>query len=205
MKTIPLPRLFASFFRIGSTSFGSTILQSLKEESLRQGIATEQEIQEGVALVQLYPGPIMVDLAVFLGYRNRGTLGAFVATLGFVLPSLVLIVLASEVYLRFGTLPGVESMILGVGALVLGVVLHMTWDFAEANLSGIPEALLALLAFALAVLHANPLWAILIGLAAGLCLHRDAGQPARSEKAEAIVWSRLFVPGELSVGLVVVA
>ncbi|MDP2823186.1 MAG: chromate transporter, partial [Sulfuritalea sp.] len=63
--------LFRAFFRVGLTSFGMAILQNLKAMSLRRGFVSEAEIEEGIALVQLYPGPIMVDLVAFIGYRRR--------------------------------------------------------------------------------------------------------------------------------------
>ena len=71
-----LLELFGAFFRVGLTSFGMAILQSLKTTALRRGFVSEAEIEEGIALVQLYPGPIMVDLVAFIGYRRRGALGA---------------------------------------------------------------------------------------------------------------------------------
>ena len=77
MQKPRLVELFAAFFRIGLTSFGMGILQNLKVMTLQRRFLSEQTFREGLALVQLYPGPIMVDLVAFIGYRNHVLRGAF--------------------------------------------------------------------------------------------------------------------------------
>lgn len=80
--TVRLADLFGAFFRVGLTAFGMAILQSLRSTALRRGFVSEAEIEEVIALVQLYPGPIMVDLVAFIGYRRRGVPGALCAAAG---------------------------------------------------------------------------------------------------------------------------
>lgn len=153
MQRTQLAELFAAFFRIGLTSFGMAILQNLKAMTLRRRFLFEQTFREGLTLVQLYPGPIMVDLVAFIGYRNHGVLGALAATIGFLLPATALMMLASAAYLSYGNLPAVETLLSGLNALVVGVILNVTLDFAQKNLNGSVEVALALLAFILGILH----------------------------------------------------
>jgi len=133
MRRTHLVELFAAFFRIGLTSFGMSILQNLKAMTLRRRFLSEQAFREGLALVQLYPGPIMVDLVAFIGYRNHGVLGALAATIGFLLPATVLMLLASAAYLSYGKLPAVEIILSGLNALVVGVVPWLHIDLSSSR------------------------------------------------------------------------
>lgn len=58
---VPLWVIFKSYLVVGLTAFGFAILQKLKAVVLDHHWMNEQEMNEGLALVQLYPGPIMVD------------------------------------------------------------------------------------------------------------------------------------------------
>lgn len=200
-----LHELFLAFFRIGLTSFGMAILQNLKTVTLRKGFVSESEIQEGLALVQLYPGPIMVDLVAFIAYRSRGVPGALVATLGFLLPATVMMLVAAAAYVNYGSLPGVSTMLLGLDALVVGVVLNVTLDFAKSNIAGPIELVLALSAFALGMMHVNLIWGILGGLLVGAILW-NKHDPAQPEPLpSAVNWVTLGVPLLLGGGLVALA
>lgn len=205
MQRTQLAELFAAFFRIGLTSFGMAILQNLKAMTLRRRFLSEQAFREGLALVQFYPGPIMVDLVAFIGYRNHGVLGALVATIGFLLPATALMMLASAAYLSYGNLPAVEIMLSGLNALVVGVVLNVTLDFAQKNLNSSVEAALALLAFILGILHVDPLWAVLGGLLLGAFVWRNADESAPLVASEKFGWSKLVIPGLVCLGLVIIA
>ena len=200
-----LRELFWAFLRIGLTSFGMSILQNLKAMTLRRGFVTESEIQEGLALVQLYPGPIMVDLVAFIGYRSRGVLGALVAALGFLLPATAMMMAAAVAYVRYGSLPWVGTMLLGLNALVVGVVLNVTLDFARNNIRGAVEAVLALMAFALGLMHINLVWGILGGLLVGGVIWHNHESVQPEGRQLSVRWANLGVPLLLGVGLVALA
>jgi len=202
MRRSSLADLFATFFRVGLTSFGMAILQNLKTVAVRRGFVSEQELQEGLALVQLYPGPIVANLVAFVGYKKGGTLGAFVAMLGFVLPAFALMVLASMAYLKYGSLPGVHVMQQGLNALVVGGVAHVTLHFAEQHIATVPGALLAAAVFVVAVMRVNPLWPILAGLLVGAWLWGQQGETKQTKGARVFEVSRLMTPGLIAAALI---
>jgi len=197
--------LFATFLRIGLTSFGMAILQNLKTVAVRRGFVSEQELREGLALVQLYPGPIVANLVAFVGYKKRGTPGACVAMLGFLLPAFALMVLASMAYLKYGSLPGVQIMQVGLNALVVGVLAHVTWHFAEQHIAAVPGALLATAVFVAAVMRVNPLWSILAGVLVGAWLWRKKEETTEREEAQVFEVSRLMAPGLIAAALIATA
>lgn len=197
--------LFRAFFRVGLTSFGMAILQNLRTTALRRGFVSEAEIEEGIALVQLYPGPIMVDLVAFIGYRRRGAWGAIFAVAGFLLPATVLMLVLAEAYRRYGDLPQVAAMLPGLTALVIGVVLSVTLDIARKNIARRRDVLLALLAFAIGALGGNMLWAVAAGIGIGAAGWRHEPDHADSRATAALSWRRLAPPLLLGAGLLAIA
>ncbi|MCX7193315.1 MAG: chromate efflux transporter [Proteobacteria bacterium] len=161
--SVPLRTIFLAFFQIGLTAYGMAILQKLRGLVIERSWLTEEEADEGLAMVQLYPGPIMVDFAAYVGYRLRAVPGALLATLGFVLPAFVLVVLLSAVYFAVGDLPGVHKLFLGLEALVIGVIANVTLNLGQQALKGRVEVFIALAAFIALWLKIS---AILVPLAA---------------------------------------
>jgi chromate transporter len=166
-EQLTLPAIFLLFLRIGSTSFGMTMLENLRQYAIRHRLVSEQEVHEGLALVQLYPGPIMFALVTFIGYRRRGTAGAFSAAVGFTLPATLIMLAVAWAYTQFGDLPSLKRLSLGLSALVVGIMAHITFDFMRKNLSGPVPVMLAAAAFAAALTHVDPIIVIFVALAIG--------------------------------------
>lgn len=164
-----------AYLRIGMTAFGFTILQRLNALVLDRGWLTEEEFKEGLALVQLYPGPIMVDLTAYIGYELRGVPGAVLATIGFILPSFILMLALSALYFATGSLTWVHPLFLGLEALVVGVILQVTLDLGARNIQGRAQAFIALAAFAGLLFQLNPVLIVLAALALGALLIHTAG------------------------------
>ena len=66
---VGLGELFWLFFVIGLTACGVAILQSIRSVSVKRGWLSRDEIDEGLGLVQTYPGAMMTDLVTYVGYR----------------------------------------------------------------------------------------------------------------------------------------
>ncbi|MGC8634224.1 MAG: chromate transporter [Candidatus Limnocylindrales bacterium] len=174
-RVVPgVAELFTTFFAIGLTSFGMAILQNIRSVPVRRGWIDRQEIDEGLGLVQLYPGAIMVDLVAYIGYRIHRVVGAVAATAGFVTPALVLMLGLSWLYATYGAAPAVTRLVVGLDAIVVGVVASVAIDFALQHARGTVPALLALAGFAVAVSGATLLLAVLGGLALGAVLVRPS-------------------------------
>ncbi len=172
---VSLWTILLAYLQIGLTAFGMTILQKLKALVADNHWLSEEEMNEGLALVQLYPGPIMVDLTAYVGYKLRGVPGAILATLGFILPSYGLMLILSAFYFAAGSLPWVHSLFLGLEALVVGILFNVTLDFGARNISSRVQAVIALFAFAALLFKANAIAIVLAALALGAWLIRPAG------------------------------
>src|SRR5262245_66102332 len=125
-RPAPSMREFLLYFlRLGSFGFGGPIapcgyMQRDLVESRRW--ISEQDYREGLALAQLAPGPLAAQLAMYLGWVRGGVFGATAVSLAFILPSFVLVLAISWLYLRYGGLPWMQGVFYGIGAAVIAIV-----------------------------------------------------------------------------------
>ena len=88
-------QLFLAFLKIGAVSFGGGygMISLIRETVLENNWLTEKEFMAFVAVSESTPGPLAVNMATFVGASQGGILGAFLATLGVILPAFILILL----------------------------------------------------------------------------------------------------------------
>ncbi len=125
MSPCSLRQLSLYFLRLGSVGFGGPIaLAGYMQRDLveERGWITKDEYVEGLALAQLAPGPLAAQLAMYLGWVRFGVWGATVIGLAFVLPSFVMVLGLSWLYVRFGGLSWMQGAFYGIGAAVIAII-----------------------------------------------------------------------------------
>ncbi|MBA4384466.1 MAG: chromate transporter, partial [Anaerolinea sp.] len=176
---VPLITIFWAYFQVGLTGFGLAIIQKVKTLIMTRHWLTEEEMNDGLAMVQLYPGPLIPDFTAYVGYVLRGIPGALAAILGFILPSLVLMLGLSVFYFSAGNLPWVHPLFLGLEALVVGVILNVTLDMGSRAIKGRIEAGIGLFAFAALVFKINAVWMVLAALLLGVLFLRPKAEAGK--------------------------
>ncbi len=171
---VSLSKIFVGYLLVGLTAFSMAILQKLKDLVIKNRWLGEEEMNEGLALVQLYPGPIMVDFTAYVGYKLRGVPGAVFATAGFILPSFFMMLILSVLYFAAANLAWLHLIFTGLEALVIGVILNVTLELGVRTLKGKVEAVIALLAFSALIFRVNAIWVVLASLAIGAALIRSS-------------------------------
>lgn len=118
-------RLFLTFFEIGAVSFGGgyAMISLIREKVLSYGWLSEEEILNMVAVSESTPGPIAVNMATFVGSTQAGMLGSFLATLGVVLPSFIIILVIAAIIRNFLKYKGVQAFLSGIRPCVVGLIL----------------------------------------------------------------------------------
>ncbi len=146
-----LAQLFMTFFRIGLVSFGGgyAMIPVIGEEISKRGWLMPGEFYDLIAVSEVTPGSVSINTATFVGYRVSGFLGGLAATVGLVLPSLV-VVLAAALFLirkkdarpiRYAfswVKPAIAGLIIAAGAFVAKTCLVNAGTFSLAH----PAALL---------------------------------------------------------------
>ena len=149
-----LLRLFWEFFKIGlfAVGGGMATIPFLYDLSDRTGWFTYTQLADMIAISESTPGPIGVNMATYVGYEMSGVLGSISTTLGFVAPSIIIIVIVSIFLQKFRNNRYVESAFYGLRPASSGLI-------ASAALS---VAIVALLAPVLEKLGIPPETAILM-------------------------------------------
>lgn len=127
--------LFATFFKIGLVSFGGgyAMLPLIdREVTNRHWIPPEQFI-DIIAVAGMSPGPIATNSAILIGYNVNGVAGAAAATLGMVLPSLLVILLVASFFFRIQENPMVQSAFYGLRPVITGLIFFAGLTFAVRN------------------------------------------------------------------------
>jgi chromate transporter len=120
-----LRALLRYFLYLGTFGFGGPIaLAGYMQRDLveRRRWITEDEYKEGLALAQLAPGPLAAQLAIYLGWARAGVLGATGVAAAFILPSFVMVLALSALYVKFGGLSWMQSAFYGIGAAVIAII-----------------------------------------------------------------------------------
>lgn len=169
-------QLFISYLKIGFFGFGGgyTMLPLVQNEVVvRNGWIGQAEFTDIVAISQITPGPVAVNMATYVGYTVTGNVfGALIATVAVCLPALTVMLLITKFYMRLsgnrimgGAIHGMQPVILGmIAAAALLLVTPVT--FADWKSWLIFGATLAA-----ALCRVNPILLILLSGAAGFIIY----------------------------------
>ncbi len=130
--------LLRYFLYLGSLGFGGPVaLVGYMQRDLveRRGWFTKDEYTKSLALSQLAPGPLAAQLAICLGYVHSKVRGATLVALAFVLPSFVMTLAISWLYVRFGGLAWMQAAFYGVGATVIGIITIAAYKLAKLTMA----------------------------------------------------------------------
>ena len=129
-----LIELLISFIKIGFTSFGgASMVPLINAEMLSHHWMTTTEVADIVAIAEMTPGPLGTNCATFAGMRVAGVLGAIVANLGVVTPTLTLAVLAGFCLQKFRNSRLLEGALTGIRPASLGMVLTVIITMSMQN------------------------------------------------------------------------
>lgn len=149
-RTKTLVELFFVFFKIGAVTFGGGLAMLPiieKELVIKRNWVTKDILLDYFAIGQATPGIIAVNVATFLGYSRAGILGAIVATLGVVTPSIIIISIIAKFLSGFSDNVTVKKALSGINVVVAALLTKVLWGFRKKIFSSILSFVLFLLAF----------------------------------------------------------
>jgi chromate transporter len=120
-----LGELVRYFAYLGTFGFGGPIaLAGYMQRDLveRRRWFTPEEYEDGLALAQLAPGPLAAQLAIYLGWARFRVLGATLVAVAFVMPSFLMVLAISALYVRYDGLAWMQGLFYGIGAAVIAVI-----------------------------------------------------------------------------------
>lgn len=116
--------LFWTFFKIGAFTFGGgyAMLPLVQSEVLAHGWMSSEELVNFIAVSESTPGPFAVNVSTYVGAETGGVAGAFLATLGVVLPSFLIILLVARGFEKFRDSRAVKGCMSGLRPAVVGLI-----------------------------------------------------------------------------------
>ena len=172
MKT--LIDLFFAFCRIGGLTFGGgyAMLPIIQKEIVEEKKwATEEEVLDYYAVGQCTPGIIAVNTATFIGYKVHGIIGAIVATLGVVFPSLIIITIIAALLKNFANYSIVQHAFSGIRVVVIALIVSAILKLAKTSIKNSTTLIIAIIAFILvAFVNLSPIYIVIAAACIGLIL-----------------------------------
>lgn len=117
-------RLFFEFFKTGLFAVGGGLatIPFLQEMADRTGWFTREFLSDMIAVAESTPGPIGVNVATYAGFTTAGIPGALIASLGLIMPSVILILIIGMMLDRFKNNPYVNRAFYGIRPMVVGMI-----------------------------------------------------------------------------------
>ena len=117
--------LFYTFFLIGLFTFGGgyAMIPMIEEQVVGKGWVSSDALTDFIAISEVTPGPFAINISTFIGTNVGGIFGAICATLGVILPSLIIIIIVAMIMKKFITNRYVQGALNGVKPIVLALIL----------------------------------------------------------------------------------
>jgi chromate transporter len=154
-RKIPVRDLVLYFLRLGFMGFGGPVAlvgQMERELVGERKWLTPDEMREAVAVCQSLPGPLAIQVGIFIAYLRGGFWGAWAGGWAFILPNFLIVAALGALFVHFGDLKGVSGIFYGVSPAVIALILHSSYRLAKLGMEDRLQWLIAAACFAVTVL-----------------------------------------------------
>jgi chromate transporter len=129
-----LGEVTAYFLRLGLIGFGGPVAlvgQMERELVSERKWLTKDEMREAIAMCQSLPGPLAIQVGIYISYMRAGFWGAWAGGWSFILPNFVIVAALGALYVHLGDLKPVTAIFYGVSPAVIALILHSCWRLAK--------------------------------------------------------------------------
>jgi chromate transporter len=122
------------FLRLGTLGFGGPVAlvgQMERELVAERGWLGKAEMRDAIAVCQSLPGPLAIQVGIYIAYLRGGFWAAWAGGWAFILPNFLIVALIAALYVHFGGLPAITAIFYGVSPAVIALILHSCWRLAK--------------------------------------------------------------------------
>jgi len=130
----PLGELVRYFLRLGLLGFGGPVAlvgQMEKELVGDRAWLSKEQMREAIAICQSMPGPLAIQVGIYVSYLRGGFWGAWAGGWAFIFPNFVIVAALGALYVYFGDLKPVTAIFYGVSPAVIALILHSCYRLAK--------------------------------------------------------------------------
>jgi chromate transporter len=156
--TIPSGRiseLVRYFLRLGFLGFGGPVAlvgQMERELVDERKWLTKEQMRESIAICQSLPGPLAIQVGIYVSYLRGGFWGAWAGGWAFILPNFVIVAALGALYVYLGDLQPVTAIFYGVSPAVIALILHSCYRLAKLGMEDWLQWVIAALCLAVTVI-----------------------------------------------------
>jgi chromate transporter len=143
------------FLRLGLLGFGGPIAlvgQMERELVGERKWLTKEQMREAIAVCQSLPGPLAIQVGIYVSYLRTGFWGAWAGGWAFILPNFVIVAALGALFVYLGDLPAVTAVFYGVGPAVIALILHSCYRLAKLGMEDRLQWALAVICFFVTVI-----------------------------------------------------
>ena len=153
-RRVPIRDLVRYFLRLGLLGFGGPVAlvgQMERELVGDKKWLTKDEMREGIAVCQSLPGPLAIQVGIWVSYIRGGFWGAWAGGWAFILPNFIIVAALGALYVYYGGLSPVKAIFYGVSPAVIALILHSCYRLTKLGMKDWLEWALAAAAFVITV------------------------------------------------------
>ena len=150
-----LTELLVYFLRLGSIGFGGPVAlvgQMERELVGERGWLTKGQMREAIAICQSLPGPLAIQVGIYVGYLRGGFWGAWIGGWAFIFPNFVMVAALEALYVYLGDLKPITAIFYGVSPGVIALILHSCYRLAKLGMEDWLQWAIALVCLAVTVI-----------------------------------------------------
>src|SRR5271167_1771944 len=162
----PIRELVRYFLRLGLLGFGGPVAlvgQMERELVAERGWLTKEQMREAIAICQAMPGPLAIQVGIYISYLRAGFLGAWAGGWAFILPNFVIVAGLGALYVYLGDLKPVTAIFYGVSPAVIALILHSCWRLAKLGMEDWVQWIIAAVCFVVTVVLQTEVALLFIG------------------------------------------
>ena len=129
-----IAELVRYFLRLGLLGFGGPVAlvgQMERELVADRGWLSKEQMRESIAICQSLPGPLAIQVGIYISYLRGGFWGAWAGGWAFIFPNFVIVAALGALYVYFGALQPVTGIFYGVAPAVIALILHSCYRLAK--------------------------------------------------------------------------
>jgi chromate transporter len=188
---IPINDLVRYYLRLGLLGFGGPVAlvgQMERELVGEKKWLTKEEMREGIAVCQSLPGPLAIQVGIWISYIRGGFWGAWAGGWAFILPNFVIVAALGALYVYFGGLSPVKAIFYGVSPAVIALILHSCYRLTKLGMKDWLEWALAVAAFGITVAVRAEVALVFIGCGlVGLLYYGSLFRPRQATSTTCLV------------------
>ena len=157
------------FLRLGLLGFGGPVAlvgQMERELVAEREWLTKEQMREAIAVCQSLPGPLAIQVGIFIAWLRGGQRGAWLGGWAFILPNFVIVAALGALYVHFAGLKPVTAIFYGVSPAVIALIVHSSYRLTKLGMEDRVQWALAVLCFVITVLVRAEVALLFIGAGA---------------------------------------